>query len=71
MDHKGRLAFLIRKSYSSETTHDKSNQTDLQEVSKSASIFRDADTGREWPAQCVGDSAVIRVREGRRNGKIP
>jgi hypothetical protein len=56
-DHRGRLAFRIRKSYSSPAACDKCIQTDLQPVS----MFRDVGTDKDWPVRRVGDSASVRV----------
>jgi hypothetical protein len=64
-DHKGHLAFHIRKSYNNPAACDKCIQTDLQIVCKSATMFRNVDTDKDWPMQHeemhVGVSASVRV----------
>jgi hypothetical protein len=52
-DHKGHLAFHVRKPYSSPATCDKCIQTDLQIVCKSATMFKNADTDKDWPMKHV------------------
>jgi hypothetical protein len=66
-DHEGHLAFHIRKSYSSPAACDKCIQTDVQIDCKSATVFKNVDTDKDWPVQHVeihvGDSASVRVWE--------
>jgi hypothetical protein len=65
--HEGHLGFHIRKSHKRPASCDKCIQTDLQEVCKSASMFRNVGADKNMPMQHVemhvGDSASFRVRE--------